>query len=71
MNRAMNFQVRLNAGKFLSSCTIVGSSRRARLYEVSYFLIFKEMGRSCGRHDREKENIQDVRRKETTTKIFT
>jgi hypothetical protein len=32
----MNLRVPSNAGKFLSSCTIGGFSRRAQLHEVSY-----------------------------------
>jgi hypothetical protein len=35
VNAVMNLQVPLNAGKFLSSCTIGGFSRRAQLHEVS------------------------------------
>jgi hypothetical protein len=35
----MNLRVPLNAGKFLSSCTIGGFSRRAELHEwVTYFV---------------------------------
>jgi hypothetical protein len=33
----MNFRVPRNAGKFLSSCTTGGFSRRAQLHEVSWF----------------------------------
>jgi hypothetical protein len=33
MNTVMNFRVPQNAGKFLSSCTIGGFSRRAQLQE--------------------------------------
>jgi hypothetical protein len=33
VNMAMNLRVSLNAGKFLSSCTIGGFSRRAQLQE--------------------------------------
>jgi hypothetical protein len=33
VNTVMNFRVSYNAGKFLSSCTIGGFSRRARLRE--------------------------------------
>jgi hypothetical protein len=33
VNTVMNFRVPLNAGKFLSSCTIGGFSRRAQLHE--------------------------------------
>jgi hypothetical protein len=32
----MNLRVPLNAGKFLSSCTIGGFSRRAQLHEVGW-----------------------------------
>jgi hypothetical protein len=35
VNTAMNLWVPLNPGKFLSSCTIGGFSRRAHLQEVS------------------------------------
>jgi hypothetical protein len=35
VNTVMNFRVSLNAGKFLSCCTIGGFSRRAQLHEVS------------------------------------
>jgi hypothetical protein len=34
VNTVMNLQVSLNAGKFLSSCTIGGFSRRAHLHEA-------------------------------------
>jgi hypothetical protein len=33
VSTVMNLRVPLNAGKFLSSCTIGGCSRRAQLYE--------------------------------------
>jgi hypothetical protein len=33
VNRAMNLRVPQNVGKFLSSCRIGGSSRRAQLHE--------------------------------------
>jgi hypothetical protein len=33
VNTVMNLRVPYNAGKFLSSCTIVGFSRRAQLHE--------------------------------------
>jgi hypothetical protein len=33
MNTVMNLRVPLNSGKFLSSCTIGGLSRRAQLHE--------------------------------------
>jgi hypothetical protein len=33
VNTVMNLQVPSNAGKFLSSCTIGGFSRRAQLHE--------------------------------------
>jgi hypothetical protein len=33
VNTVLNLRDPLNAGKFLSSCTIVGSSRRAQLRE--------------------------------------
>jgi hypothetical protein len=33
VNTEMNFRVPLNAGKFLSSCTIGGFSRRAQLHK--------------------------------------
>jgi hypothetical protein len=32
-NRVMNLRVPKNVGKFLSSCTVGGFSRRAQLYE--------------------------------------
>jgi hypothetical protein len=35
VNTVMNVRVPHNAGKFLSSCTIGGSSRRVQLHEVS------------------------------------
>jgi hypothetical protein len=35
LNTVMNLRVPENAGKFLSSCTIGGFSRRAQLHEVS------------------------------------
>jgi hypothetical protein len=35
VNTVMNLWVPKNAGKLLSSCTIVGFSRRARLHELS------------------------------------
>jgi hypothetical protein len=35
VNTIMNLRVPQNAGKFLSSCTTGGSSRRAQLHEVS------------------------------------
>jgi hypothetical protein len=35
INTVMNLWVRLNVGKFLSSYTIGGISRRAQLHEVS------------------------------------
>jgi hypothetical protein len=35
VNTVMNHRVPQNAGKFLSSCTISGFSRRAQLHEVS------------------------------------
>jgi hypothetical protein len=35
VNKVMDLRVPLNAGKFLSSCTIGGFSRRSQLYEVS------------------------------------
>jgi hypothetical protein len=35
VNMVMNFRVPLNAGKFLSSYTIGGFSRRVQLHEVS------------------------------------
>jgi hypothetical protein len=35
VSTVMNFQVPLNVGKFLSSCTIGRFSRRAQLHEVS------------------------------------
>jgi hypothetical protein len=34
VNRVLNLRVPLNVGKFLSSCTIGGFSRRAQLHEV-------------------------------------
>jgi hypothetical protein len=33
VNTVLNLRVPLNAGKFLSGCTIGGSSRRAQLHE--------------------------------------
>jgi hypothetical protein len=36
VNTVMNLRVPSNAGKFLSSCTIGGFSRRAELHEVSF-----------------------------------
>jgi hypothetical protein len=36
----MNPRVTYNAGKFLSSCTIGGFSRRAQLHEVSFLSVF-------------------------------
>jgi hypothetical protein len=33
VNTAMNLRIPRNAGKFLSSCTIGGFSRRAQLHE--------------------------------------
>jgi hypothetical protein len=36
VNTVMNLRVTENAGKFLSSCTIGGFSRRAQLHEVSF-----------------------------------
>jgi hypothetical protein len=33
MNMVLNLQVPLNAGKFLSGCTIGGASRRAQLHD--------------------------------------
>jgi hypothetical protein len=33
VNTVMNLRVRINAGKFLSSCTSVSFSRRAQLHE--------------------------------------
>jgi hypothetical protein len=36
VNTVMNLRVPYNAGKFLSSCTTGGLSRRAQLHEVSY-----------------------------------
>jgi hypothetical protein len=35
VNTVVNLRVPLNAGHFLSSCTIGGFSRRAELHEVS------------------------------------
>jgi hypothetical protein len=35
VNTVMNLRVPQNAGKFLSSCTTGGFSRRAQLHEVS------------------------------------
>jgi hypothetical protein len=35
VNTVMNLRVPLNAGKFLSGCTIGGFSRRAQFYEIS------------------------------------
>jgi hypothetical protein len=35
VNTVMNLRVPLNAGKFLSGCTIGSFSRRAQLHEVS------------------------------------
>jgi hypothetical protein len=35
VNMVMNLRVPYNSGKFLSSCTIGGFSRRTQLYEVS------------------------------------
>jgi hypothetical protein len=35
MNTVVNFRVPKNAGKFLSSCTIDGFSKGARLHKVS------------------------------------
>jgi hypothetical protein len=35
VNKVMNLRVPYNAGKFLSSCTTGGFSRRAQLHEVS------------------------------------
>jgi hypothetical protein len=43
VNTVMNLLVQLNAGKFLSSCTIGDFSRRAQLHEVSYSGIFYYM----------------------------
>jgi hypothetical protein len=34
VNTVMNLRVPYNAGKFLSSCTVGGFSRRAQLHEV-------------------------------------
>jgi hypothetical protein len=36
VNTEMNLPVPLNAGKFLSSCTAGGSSRKAQFHGVSY-----------------------------------
>jgi hypothetical protein len=38
VNMVMNLRVPQNAGNFFSGYTIVGSSRRAQLYEVSSFV---------------------------------
>jgi hypothetical protein len=35
VNTAMNLRVPINVGKFLSSCTNGGFSRRAQLHEVN------------------------------------
>jgi hypothetical protein len=39
VNTVMNLRVSYNYGKFLSSCTIGGFSRRAQLHEVTHVLI--------------------------------
>jgi hypothetical protein len=39
VTKVMNLRVPQNAGKFLSSCTTGGFSRRARLHEVSFSLL--------------------------------
>jgi hypothetical protein len=39
MNTIMNLRVLYNVGKFLSTCTTGGFSRRAQLHEVSYFTV--------------------------------
>jgi hypothetical protein len=36
VNTVMNLRVPLNVGKYLSSCTINGFSRRVQLHEVIY-----------------------------------
>jgi hypothetical protein len=41
VNTEMNFLAKSNVGKFLSSCTTGGFSRRVQLHEVSYQL-FKQ-----------------------------
>jgi hypothetical protein len=40
----MNLQVCINIGKFLSSCTTGGFSRRAHLHEVSYVVCSRFQG---------------------------
>jgi hypothetical protein len=41
VNTVMKLRVPLNVGKFLSSCTTGGLSRRAQLQEVSYLALTK------------------------------
>jgi hypothetical protein len=61
VNTVMNFRVPLNAGKFLSSCTTGGFSRRAQLHEVNLkfrkdcFSISKVYVRGISRHTDGKE----------------
>jgi hypothetical protein len=43
VNTVMNLRVPYNAGKFLSSCTIGGFSRRAQLHEVSLVSYFAKI----------------------------
>jgi hypothetical protein len=40
VNTVMNLRVSYNFGKFLSSCTTGGFSRRAQLREVSYLFVY-------------------------------
>jgi hypothetical protein len=50
VNAVMNLRVPQNVGKFLSSCTTGGFSRRAQLYEISQSLIHVSMrlrGHTC------------------------
>jgi hypothetical protein len=41
VNTVLNLQVQQNAGKFLSACTIGGSSRRAQLRECNILNMIK------------------------------